>query len=504
MTGDRRNSDNTRTHFQLLTQIDLRSLILAAISLFALANPGSAQAPGLIRGVVLDSIHNDPLAGAMVTIMEPNPRQSRSLVVSTDAAGRFAWQPVDTGVYSLTVQHPVLDSIGVVLQASAYVPNDRAVSILLAVPSVRTVQRTYCGNQSSGNFIVGRVMRGTATNPVEKAKVTMDWYTVSADRKAGVKSEYSSRSTETDAWGHYAFCDLPTEFEASLSAASDSAATPRVTFSETQGLSLVPWLFVPDAGFPPSELSGQVFNNNTPLPGATIEALGMPIQVVSGPDGRFHLPVIATGTTLIRARKIGFTASIFPVNVTSGGEEPLIITLEKPGSSLQTIVVRERMNAVLFRSGFTERARRGIGSYMDAAEIQRSRTTCVVDLIRRRTGAVSRGHGCSTVSASDVGRKYGFGFRGIETLRNRMPDPPGGEGDAPKPKYQSTQLGVNIFVDGFQESAEFKSGEVDLGWLDAKDVVGIEVYTDTRGGVSIWIWTTAYNGINRGLTRPAP
>jgi hypothetical protein len=206
---------------------------------------------------------------------------------------------------------------------------------------------------------------------------------------------------------------------------------------------------------------------------------------------------------LIRARKIGFTASVIPVNVTADSGTTVQISMEKPSVSLQTIVVRESMNRVAMRSGFDQRAKRGFGSYVNAAEIKRTKTTCVVDFIRRKTGLVRRAGGCSIASASDNGTKYGFGFRGIETLRNRLPGPPTGEADAPKPKYQSTQLGVNIVVDGFTESPEFRSGAIDLSWLDAQDVVGIEVYTDTRGGVSIWIWTTAYNGINRGLIRPA-
>jgi hypothetical protein len=83
-----------------------RFQFIFAIVLALGANALHAQArPGRIRGVVIDSILGAMLPGATVHLAPLN-RSAR-----TDSAGRFVFDSVPTGEWSLSFDHPALDSL---------------------------------------------------------------------------------------------------------------------------------------------------------------------------------------------------------------------------------------------------------------------------------------------------------------------------------------------------------------------------------------------------------
>ena len=64
-------------------------------------------APGVVRGVVFDSIAGSPLAGAVVRV------GGRSLRARAGPEGRFELRGVGPGLHRITFEHPRLDSLGV-------------------------------------------------------------------------------------------------------------------------------------------------------------------------------------------------------------------------------------------------------------------------------------------------------------------------------------------------------------------------------------------------------
>src|SRR6266542_242777 len=113
----------------------LSALTLIAVLAFA-AGSSSGQAPGQtvsvasVRGIVVDSLHRDYLKDAVLTV-EGSPVRA-----TTDSAGRFRLEGIQPGVRRIEVMHPLLDTIGVVLQtAPLQLAAGQTVTLLLATPS---------------------------------------------------------------------------------------------------------------------------------------------------------------------------------------------------------------------------------------------------------------------------------------------------------------------------------------------------------------------------------
>src|SRR5580658_8562977 len=91
----------------------MRPLALAA----AMATPavGTPQAPAStpgpshftsLVGIIGDSLHGGPLAGAVVMV------DGQSSEATTDSVGRFRIDSIQTGQHRLGIFHPILDSMG--------------------------------------------------------------------------------------------------------------------------------------------------------------------------------------------------------------------------------------------------------------------------------------------------------------------------------------------------------------------------------------------------------
>src|SRR4051794_11986464 len=72
----------------------------------ALSIAANASAQGVtVRGVVYDSLHSRPLAGAFVAI--------GSKLATSDSTGRFTIPDVAPGTYRVTALHDVIDRLGI-------------------------------------------------------------------------------------------------------------------------------------------------------------------------------------------------------------------------------------------------------------------------------------------------------------------------------------------------------------------------------------------------------
>jgi len=79
--------------------------ILLFASIVTLSQTVRAQ-DARISGIVVDSLHNEPLADARISI------GGTALVTTTDSAGHFAFAAVPPGTYDIVARHAVADSLG--------------------------------------------------------------------------------------------------------------------------------------------------------------------------------------------------------------------------------------------------------------------------------------------------------------------------------------------------------------------------------------------------------
>src|SRR5256885_14830233 len=150
------------------------TLMLACEALLVAARAG-AQGTGVVRGVVYDSlISAAPLEGAEVWIEGTN-RTAR-----TDALGRFELAALAAGRYTLTFDHPVLDSTG--LAAPPVVVDVTAGSttaVTLATPGPVTAHRTLCPHDPfrKAGAILGLVHDAADGDALPDVTVTAHWTT---------------------------------------------------------------------------------------------------------------------------------------------------------------------------------------------------------------------------------------------------------------------------------------------------------------------------------------
>jgi hypothetical protein len=92
-----------------------------------------------LQGVARDSVHDDPLAGALIQV-EGTTRMGVS-----DSLGRFLVDSIPPGEYRVVVDHPVLDTLGVALVTPKmkFVVNELTQTVI-AVPSAEFFTSRFC------------------------------------------------------------------------------------------------------------------------------------------------------------------------------------------------------------------------------------------------------------------------------------------------------------------------------------------------------------------------
>ena len=86
------------------------ALVLMSVPLSVAATQAST---GSLHGTVTDSIRNRPLNGATVIASRAAARgagDARDYTATTSARGKYAFDSLPPGEYTLTVEHPWLDS----------------------------------------------------------------------------------------------------------------------------------------------------------------------------------------------------------------------------------------------------------------------------------------------------------------------------------------------------------------------------------------------------------
>ncbi|MFI5250084.1 MAG: carboxypeptidase regulatory-like domain-containing protein, partial [Gemmatimonadales bacterium] len=212
-----------------------RAMVPAVAFVMVLAGAAAAQAQDTsgahaarfarISGIVIDSLHETPLANADVVIDGTN-RSAR-----TDASGDFRIDSVPAGAVRIGVFHPLLDSVGVSIASPPIVahPGD-SLLITLATPSSATIAARACQNvpsetgalanaQSTGpGVIVGRILDADTDEPVRNVQVSFIWVQLEASKKTGFHQFRHVRLATTGASGIFQLCHVPLSVDGSLEA----------------------------------------------------------------------------------------------------------------------------------------------------------------------------------------------------------------------------------------------------------------------------------------------
>lgn len=100
---------------------------------------------------------------------------------------------------------------------------------------------------------------------------------------------------------------------------------------------------VPVASF--AELTGRVTSGATPLPGATVELVGIAGSARAGSDGRFRLRGTMATRWTVRVRALGYAPAVHIVALDSVGPTQLNVSLTPSASVLNTVVTTGTLRA---------------------------------------------------------------------------------------------------------------------------------------------------------------
>ena len=207
-----------------------------------------------VAGSVFDSTSAGPLKGALILVVGTDFR------TITDSGGLFELAlPLD-GQYSLTLDHPRLDSVAAENQTvTVDIERGRKTETAFSVPHVSSAMSRICGGSvpsADSRMIFGIVRRHGTAEPARGASVSAFWQTFRIGSVGrGGRTETSpfgqmferpaldvsvrnmGEQVTTDEMGFYAICGVPVGRPVRLSADKDGATSREgsVMFEEYRG-----------------------------------------------------------------------------------------------------------------------------------------------------------------------------------------------------------------------------------------------------------------------------
>jgi len=431
---------------------------LAAAQATDSTRPPAAQ----VSGVVYDSIARAPLAGAMVQLVTADNPASLSRATSSDSRGRFTFDSVPKGRYTLGFFHPMLDSLGIEPpERELAVRGERVVHIDLAIPSPERIQLAICGAGTLGGVIVGYVRDARSRAPAPGVTVSVTWVEL-VIKPGRVERHLPRLAATTSERGWFALCSMPRPGTIAIIAGRGADSTdlievdmPAEGFMRRE-LYLGPARWVSKADTAPhgdtlarpprllhtgaGTLSGTVVNavDGQPIAGARVGIADGP-ETRANERGEWTIANAPVGTRMLEVRGVGFYPVRLPVHVLDDAA-PLRVALSTTQSVLDTVKVTATRMMDRQRAGFDDRRRQGLGRYLTAEDVARRQPTVTSDLFRVMPGIrVDR-------DANIIAR--------------------GGSLEWCPPSF---------YIDGHYVE-ELKAGDIDT-WVRPSDIIGVEVYT---------------------------
>ena len=409
----------------------------------AISHTGKAQ----ILGVVVDSLHGRYLAGAEVVV------EGTKNVVQTDSLGKFKLDSLPPGTFQVGVFHPLLDTLDIVLlTAPFHVGPDSAGVVVLGVPSAPTIIHRACpgkADATAGSAVIGHVNDPESLAPVAGAEVSVGWTELQVSKSFGIRRTPHLLRDTTDKTGWFRICGLPSGLSASMQARRGSAATaevpieigegPSQVFARTLSLSAAADSATKTGN---ASVSGVVqLEGSTNNAGTRVELTGTDIVAMTNEKGEFSMQNLPSGTGLLLARHLGFSAETAPVELSSREPQRVTMKLSKFVAMMDPVLVTARRTRALDKVGFNQRQKSGFGHYIGPERLERMHATQLTDILRQVPGLrVINSAGGEVVESS----RGPSSLNGSECVQYWVDD---------APWTSFTPGDVNLFVNGGEVAA---------------------------------------------------
>jgi hypothetical protein len=464
--------------------VAVASLVLASAgALSAQATPPAPAASGLavLRGFVMDSVHDAPLGKAVVTV------EGTNRTGTTGDDGQYRIDSIPPGPHRVVVVHPLLDTLGLTMRTPAYDFRAEQVHQLdLSVPGGEHLASLLCtaAQRSRGPAVMLGFVRDPETRSAATGSKVQLVYQV-ADI-IGRKTS-SVREAQVDSTGLYKICGLPADMTGKVQVFRNGVSSGEVPVDVVNGVALRAFSIVAqhqvvaevtnDSGKVQrvakgsARVTGRVLDKNgRPLEGARVMLQGgsSGSTVISRANGEFTLDSLPSGTQALVVRKLGYAVTEQPVELAANSPARTDIKMGDFVPTLATVRVEAEQDKALSDIGYLSRKRGAMGRFYDGKQINHS-SMSFSDVMRIDPGL--------RITPTGDGRTYT-----ISDARNAA----GGC--------------VNYFVDGSPWEV-MTPGDID-GFVRPQEIVAIEVYHGSTappqfsrpgqsGCASIVVWTIA-------------
>ena len=399
----------------------VRTLGLAAF----LATTALAQTPtptaspyATIRGYVFDSLLTGAtLPAAAVSLTGP---VARSTVA--DPRGRFGFDSLPPGQYTITFNHPTLDNVG-------YAPPEKVLDLragvltrlFLSTAASTAMYQRLCPATTATDLgvLVGSLREVTTRRLLGGGEIRVEWLESQLSQELGFTHRTRAVGATTDSLGRFRICGLPTGRPMMLKARHQgvdgaplelnfggrSLAIRPISIDVGDTVATAPGApTIAAAARHKAVLKGTVRKEGgDPLSGAQVLVLGSSAITEVTASGAFQLDSLPGGTHMVEIRAIGFDRRREAVELNP--DQPA--TLDVRMKQVATIIQELNVTAKAAESEFdTRKARNNGGYFITADDIERRNTLRTEDLFRAVPGlnvVPSGGFDYQVVSSRGVG-----------------------------------------------------------------------------------------------------
>ena len=340
-----------------------------------------SQRPDTIRGLAYDSLAFRPMAGALITA-EPGGESAAS-----DSLGRFTIYSAQR-VMRLVAFHERADRLGLgELSATRPEGDGPWERPIVATPGVNTVWARLCVGQrrpanGMGGMLFGSTTAADGVTRVAGVGLVVQWQAVKSLLDSTPKFE--TMTVRSDSLGNYLFCGVQEFGPAALVASSSQYRSDNVLVdADAASLRRVDLILGATAGpAATATVQGRVVDENgASVPAATVTFGGFATEIMSGPNGRFTINNVPTGSRMVSARKIGYVTVAKQLDVLQKGVTGLEVLLEK-GTLVEQVNVRATRIKSRDATELDERRVSGLGRFVDSTHFAKyDRTRQALDLL---------------------------------------------------------------------------------------------------------------------------
>ena len=431
--------------------------------------PALPQAPaprttGLLQGVAVDSLHGEPLVGALLTV------EGTARMAITDSLGRFLIDSIAPGSRRVLVDHPMLDTLGIALVTPPLtIGANELTRTVIPVPTGEFLANLFCpaARRALGpGALVGRVREPDSDSAAVGARVSLVWYDPDPPGLPSnlriSKKPPRVREATVGADGTYRLCGLPETYEAKLQAQrKDGGATAEVPVIQNGGLLALRSMSVAalpaiaagkdSAGAPvrqprgTARVFGKVVNRNgAPVAGARVSLMGTSAATLTRSNGDFVLDSLPAGTQALVVRQIGYRPTELAVDISSRTPFRVRVQLGAFVPELSPVEVVSRRDDGLQKVGYLDRKRNSAGGYfLGPEQLEKRNAMKFSDILRTTPGIrISESNGQATITSTRSSQGNGC---------------------------------VTMYVDGAQWQ-QIQPGDLD-SFVQPSEVAAIEVYS---------------------------